>query len=655
MTDGLFGDPNATSLSEAYLNPIFGGLGGAAAGFAQAAMPSRMPIPFGAALGLAAGGMQAGMKSAYANQLAAQQAEAARIANQRANLLFQYFGKQFPAGGGSNSGTAPMGVPGGSGGVGVAGAGGNNINGNYLLSPADLVSRGDLAMMTGQDRAAAQLYGMPNTMAGGAGYFMSPSGAANFTPGGPHDPNVVARNTLAAKVPEANVDVWKAFQKPGELPGGGYGTPQQMLGAPPQIGGANPTQPAANPAVAAISTIPEPLRMPAINAMLGSGMPPQAWPWFVSAIHKESQWNPAVANGAAGEIGLGQVKPATGQMLGYTPQQLADPAQNLQASARYFAKQWQAGGGDPMRALAGYNAGDPNKTVNPDYAGPIQARVQQWAGAAPRSVAPGVVQRQEAGGPVVTTNTMPVQTKLFEADMKDLEKATEDATHIQQSMTRLYDMRDLAKQLTQSGFAGESRSAISNFVDTYIKPIPGMGEATRSFLDKALSLPPAQLAQEFAKLNLQAAGMQEREAVGARGGYRLTEMYQRANPSIGLQPGANVDIANLQLVAHQMDLDYLRGLHDHVLTNGQAFSNGQSNYVPAAEFDKRWIAQDNPKIYLAATYALNGKPFADWAKMIGGDKDPQKLKAAIDVVRRVDPNAQIMWQDGKPHMFAQGG
>lgn len=645
------------NLSNAFSNPLVGGLMGLTQGFAQAAMPSRMPIPFGAALGLAAGGMQSGMRNAYATRLAEQQAEAARIANQRANLLFQRFGQQFggasgttPLSSSSVGGAAPMGVP------GTPGAG-TDANGNYLISPADLVARGDLAMMTGQDRAAAQLYGMPNTIAGGAGYFMTPNGVASFTPGGPHDPRVMSRNVLATEIPKANISLQEKYLTPGTQPGEVYATPSQTLGGIPQVGGggvmpqASGGQPI-NPAVAALTTVPEPLRVPAVNAMLSSGMPPAAWPWFVSTIHRESQWNPAVPIGAAGEIGLGQVKPATGQMLGFTPQQLADPSQNLQAAAKYFSQQWQASGGDPMKTLAGYNAGDINKQVNPEYAGPIQARVQQWSGAAPNAVAPGVVQRRTPSGSVVTTNTIPVQTKLFESDMADLQKATEDATHIQQNMTRLYDMRDLAKQLTQSGFGGESRAAVSNFVETYIKPIPGMGDAASKFLQTVGNLPPAQQAQEFAKLNLQAAGMQERDAVGARGGYRLTELYQRANPSIGLQPGANVDIANLQLVAHQMDLDYLRGLHDHVMANGQAFSTGQANYVPAAQFDKQWVEQDNPKIYLAATYALNGKPFAEWAKLIGGDKDPAKLKAAIDVVRRVDPTAQIMWQDGKPHMFA---
>lgn len=667
---------SGTAFGDYFTDPTMMGLLGAAQGFGQAAMPSRMPIPFGAALGLAAGGLSEGARAANKLALEREQTKAAQLNNRLlgASLPFreQLLGT---LGGASAGGTGALGgalAGGGATGapstVGALASGAQaqpSLSGNYLVSPEQRKQLALYAIASNQDRAAASLFGGIDSMAGGPGYAMGTGGASTYVPGGPHDPSVLSRNTYATKIPEANVKVWEDWQKPGEQPGGGYGTPQQTLGVPPQIGAGGtvaPTDPF--PQIAARITGSEnatgdpAARNPRSSATGDGQFINDTWLRMVQSVR------PDIAQLPKDKLLALRADPQLSQFMteNYARQNGASLAQSglpVTPDALYLAHRFGPQGAStimraqptaPLAMLFPKTVLDANPDLQGKTAGDMAATAQRVMAQPGREIAPGITQRTSPTGSVVTTNTFPVQQKLFDRDMADLDKATASATHIQQNMTRLYDMRDMAKQLTESGFGGETRAAISNFVDTYIKPLPGMSGAGTDFIRNALKLPDAALAQEFAKLNLQAAGAQERENVGARGGFRLTEMYQKANPSIGLQPTANIDIANLQLVAHQMDLDYLRGLHDHVTSNGQQFALGKSDYVPAAEYDKQWVKQDNPKVYLAATYALNGKPFDQWAKMLGTDKD--KIGAAINVVRRVDPNAQIMWQDGKPHVFA---
>ena len=74
-------------------------------------------------------------------------------------------------------------------------------------------------------------------------------------------------------------------------------------------------------------------------------------------IDQESNGNPA-ARGSSGEIGLTQVMPATAQMMGFDPAQLAqDPLMQIEAGARYLADMARQSGGDWKAALGKYNAG----------------------------------------------------------------------------------------------------------------------------------------------------------------------------------------------------------------------------------------------------------------------------------------------------------
>jgi len=72
----------------------------------------------------------------------------------------------------------------------------------------------------------------------------------------------------------------------------------------------------------------------------------------------ESRYNPR-ARGAAGEVGLMQIKPATARGIGYTGSiaALYDPATNLEWGMRYLAKAYQLGGGSVCGTALRYNAG----------------------------------------------------------------------------------------------------------------------------------------------------------------------------------------------------------------------------------------------------------------------------------------------------------
>ena len=85
-----------------------------------------------------------------------------------------------------------------------------------------------------------------------------------------------------------------------------------------------------------------------------------------AVVRIESSYRPQVT-GAAGEVGLMQIKPATARGMGYSgsTKALYDPATNIKWGMRYLAGAMQRGDGSTCGTILRYNAGHYAKRMNP--------------------------------------------------------------------------------------------------------------------------------------------------------------------------------------------------------------------------------------------------------------------------------------------------
>jgi soluble lytic murein transglycosylase-like protein len=123
----------------------------------------------------------------------------------------------------------------------------------------------------------------------------------------------------------------------------------QASAAGPGLGAA--LSPAATTAVAGTSGGDGPYKAEIDGAAAKYGLDPAL---LRGLIRQESNFDPN-AGSPAGAQGLTQLMPATAAALGCT--NVHDPAQNIDAGARYLRQQLDAFGGDVSKALAAYNAG----------------------------------------------------------------------------------------------------------------------------------------------------------------------------------------------------------------------------------------------------------------------------------------------------------
>jgi hypothetical protein len=429
LLSGLFGpsDPSADSGASIFANPNFQSLAALAGALGQGAMPSPVKIPFGAILGQAAAAAAGGANNANTYQQGQNQATAGKLQNElsaaqvplQINMLKQMYGMM--GGGtvpGSLAGPQPAGtMPGVQNPVGPGQQPGvqNPVDagGNPIISPAMAARYAQLAAVGNDPRSAQGWLTYLQNYTPQRGTYVDQDGNVQVSPGatdavtalnysgqlGTDTANVQTAGPEEAAKDAAGapykVETWTA-----KGPDGQYhtytGTKAQFLaangGAPGAggvtggSGGASPTGPLGG----AFASIPAQMQQPAMMAAIAAGLPAAAIPAWVSAVQNESGWNPNAGPGKAGEIGIGQVKPTTAQGMGIDPATLNTPQGNLIASARYFAKGWQQSGGDPARALAFYNTGDP---TNPDtaYVAPAMQRLAAWSGqGAPAPSQPGV-------------------------------------------------------------------------------------------------------------------------------------------------------------------------------------------------------------------------------------------------------------------------
>ena len=86
----------------------------------------------------------------------------------------------------------------------------------------------------------------------------------------------------------------------------------------------------------------------------------------LAIVEIESSFRPK-ARGAAGEVGLMQVRPRTARGMGYTgtTKALYDPATNVRWGMRYLAEAYRRGGRTTCGTILKYNAGHYAKRMNP--------------------------------------------------------------------------------------------------------------------------------------------------------------------------------------------------------------------------------------------------------------------------------------------------
>ena len=84
-----------------------------------------------------------------------------------------------------------------------------------------------------------------------------------------------------------------------------------------------------------------------------------------AVIRVESNFR-ADARGAAGEVGLMQIKPSTARMMGYSgsTKNLYNPDTNIRYGMMYLAKARELGGGDTCGTILRYNAGHAATRMN---------------------------------------------------------------------------------------------------------------------------------------------------------------------------------------------------------------------------------------------------------------------------------------------------
>lgn len=134
--------------------------------------------------------------------------------------------------------------------------------------------------------------------------------------------------------------------------------------------------------------------MPELSSMIASvaakwNIPPNI---FAGLVSQESGGNVNVPRGAAGEVGLTQIKPST---AGMTAEQLSDPLTNLNAGAAYLAQNYKAFG-NWSDALRGYNAGTAGAAANPTLSAGYASSVLGKAGIT--GTAPGTQPAGATGG-----------------------------------------------------------------------------------------------------------------------------------------------------------------------------------------------------------------------------------------------------------------
>jgi hypothetical protein len=224
------------------------------------------------------------------------------------------------------------------------------------------------------------------------------------------------------------------------------------------------------------------------------------------------------------------------------------------------------------------------------------------------------------------------QVDAYKTDIPKAESLTMAAQSAQASMPRLNEMAELAGQLS-TGPTAELRAKGAALLE--------QAGASPEAIKHWTGMPSGSASQEFVKLAIATAGSAAKADVGSNNGIQSTQLYQAANPNLGLLPDANKRITNMMRVSAQSIQDYAQAALQHFGTNEATFLKG-GDYAPLTTFNRQWQSQSNPQVYAAATGILNGDPFDKWSAKIS----PAEAARAAAIAARVDPTIQVPLKGG---------
>lgn len=172
MTGSIFDGITSDSIANGLSSPLVQALAGMTQGFGQAAMPSRMPVPFASALGMGIGGLGQGLATGQALQ---KQGMANQFTRAQLGAMQQMYGNGAPgaAPGGGSATSGPMGMP-------VGGPGGQQP----MIDPATAAQFAKLmAMNPDTAKAAGPWLDMMRSALPGPGTQIMSNGVVRNTPG----------------------------------------------------------------------------------------------------------------------------------------------------------------------------------------------------------------------------------------------------------------------------------------------------------------------------------------------------------------------------------------------------------------------------------------------------------------------------------------
>ncbi len=243
----------------------------------------------------------------------------------------------------------------------------------------------------------------------------------------------------------------------------------------------------------------------------------------------------------------------------------------------------------------------------------------------------------QSGKPVGTIpfSTQPAQIAAYTRDSEIATKIAQQNTSSEQQLQQTLEARNLAKNLP-TGAGGEDRAAMSSWLKTYAPAGVYQAALNTGFV------PDSPQAEQTAKLLLRQAATDEQQ-LGGSGGLGMTEKFQKANPSLNMQPESIQAISNLKAVIAQSAKDYGDGATAFFNQQQDGLLHQGGQYQPLSNFNQQWFGQKNVGTRMASVDAMNNKPYAEWSKGLS----PADQDRALQIIGRIDPTTTVNGPQGR--------